>query len=750
MRDIFTQSDSACCYFIEYISSFVDPVDENFNMFQLPPIQRNSVWNVAQIERLWDSIMRGYPIGSFLVAPRKKGDKARDLFNGRQVSTDDEGYYLLDGQQRTRAILLGFKSIDNARLWIDLNPSLKFDNSEFNDRKFMFRVLTSYQPWGMDDRNPSSKLSEHTKYTLRYELRLESLRYDYQVKINTSNSNAENTSWPGRASLPIPFDLLVKMCGGSSGMYSNPDWEEILTLIPKRYHDKGLVPSEPTDYFATILDSLRPLLSKPAEGQRCRSVVLLLQSDVETVHDEEQKGDMETLFTRVNAGGTVLQGEEMAYSLLKASWDEAYEMVSSIVNDKTIGYLLSSTGIVIAAARLARFIQNEPDTATPGVANFRRWIGKKGQGNSFLEVMQQLLIEDENHRSVFHKVMKTFCEIAAYEDSTKDDIGLPKKLLLEIKPQMYHPVFIWIHANINKQDLIQSNRVNIVRYLMISFLTVEKPEKASREAIEIVRLNLNQSFPDAQIYHRWLERKFAVKIPTPEQFNIPFNKLPDGFLRTGEELFNIQEDEFNIFRKWFWSDSNSLLLWYQRKFASNWFKGYDPTSTDAFDTPYDYDHIVPKSHLITSGASPVTYSKERELNVKFDWNRSLYINSIGNYRLWPFWGNRSDSNRCHTEKLKMETPVFNDAASTELDLHSVHEYLRASAISTEDESLWYDAGGDVREWPQERRLSWQTAVEKRVCYLYQLLYGSFSFDKLISNIDHTPKPSAKPENNIGI
>ncbi len=27
---------------------------------------------------------------------------------------------------------------------------------------------------------------------------------------------------------------------------------------------------------------------------------------------------------------------------------------------------------------------------------------------------------------------------------------------------------------------------------------------------------------------------------------------------------------------------------------------------DLSDTPYDYDHILPKSHLITSGASPNT------------------------------------------------------------------------------------------------------------------------------------------------
>ena len=34
--------------------------------YVLPAIQREFVWRPNQIERLFDSLMRGYPIGSFL------------------------------------------------------------------------------------------------------------------------------------------------------------------------------------------------------------------------------------------------------------------------------------------------------------------------------------------------------------------------------------------------------------------------------------------------------------------------------------------------------------------------------------------------------------------------------------------------------------------------------------------------------------------------------------------------------------
>ncbi|MFX7548867.1 hypothetical protein ABTJ50_21235, partial [Acinetobacter baumannii] len=84
------------------------------------------------------------------------------------------------------------------RLWIDLNPSLDFGNAEQNDRKFLLRVITSYQPWGMSDRVPSEKLNENLKFNARRELGIDNLHYDYEVKIDTGIgvNDGEQFSWP--------------------------------------------------------------------------------------------------------------------------------------------------------------------------------------------------------------------------------------------------------------------------------------------------------------------------------------------------------------------------------------------------------------------------------------------------------------------------------------------------------------------------------------------------------------------------
>ncbi|HAR1322589.1 TPA: DUF262 domain-containing protein, partial [Enterococcus faecium] len=46
------------------IKNLIQKIDNN--EYVLPALQREFVWKPEQIERLFDSIMKGYPIGSFL------------------------------------------------------------------------------------------------------------------------------------------------------------------------------------------------------------------------------------------------------------------------------------------------------------------------------------------------------------------------------------------------------------------------------------------------------------------------------------------------------------------------------------------------------------------------------------------------------------------------------------------------------------------------------------------------------------
>ena len=181
------------------------------------------------MEWLWDSLLRGFPIGSFLLAPRGKGKAARSTESREQISSKSNGWFLLDGQQRTRALLLGFRPSDSARLWIDLAPLPVSDNADHNDRMFLFRLLTSAQPWGMEWNNPDEKLRESAKYEHRKALLGDETHYDYEVTLDlrpvdhicTWRPDAKR-AWPLRAGLSVPFDALVALCGGHIGPFVKP------------------------------------------------------------------------------------------------------------------------------------------------------------------------------------------------------------------------------------------------------------------------------------------------------------------------------------------------------------------------------------------------------------------------------------------------------------------------------------------------------------------------------------------------
>jgi hypothetical protein len=91
--------------------------------YVIPVIQREFVWKTRQIERLFDSLMRDYPIGSFLFWEVTKETLSKHPFfefsarvvqggdNHRSpaVAKFDKTTAILDGQQRLTAFLVGLK-----------------------------------------------------------------------------------------------------------------------------------------------------------------------------------------------------------------------------------------------------------------------------------------------------------------------------------------------------------------------------------------------------------------------------------------------------------------------------------------------------------------------------------------------------------------------------------------------------------------------------------------------------------------
>ena len=127
------------------------------NEYVLPAIQREFVWSASQVERLFDSLLRGYPIGSFLFWQIKPGNVGnfqfyqfmdhyhqRDyrhnpsiaLLNGEGVTA------ILDGQQRLTALNLGLRGWYAEKL-----PRYRWNNDQaFPKRQLYLNLLGKPRP----------------------------------------------------------------------------------------------------------------------------------------------------------------------------------------------------------------------------------------------------------------------------------------------------------------------------------------------------------------------------------------------------------------------------------------------------------------------------------------------------------------------------------------------------------------------------------------------------------------------------
>lgn len=127
--------------------------------FWLPNIQRSFVWTEDQICRLFDSILRRYPISTLLVWKTKGNILHRpfiDNWDPEKYRASDHLRHedgrkkclVLDGQQRLQSLFLGLKGrFEDRELYLDI---LSGEAAAPDDVKFRFRFLapkTAAFPW---------------------------------------------------------------------------------------------------------------------------------------------------------------------------------------------------------------------------------------------------------------------------------------------------------------------------------------------------------------------------------------------------------------------------------------------------------------------------------------------------------------------------------------------------------------------------------------------------------------------------
>ena len=188
--------------------------------------------------------------------------------------------------------------------------------------------------------------------------------------------------------------------------------------------------------------------------------------------------------------------------------------------------------------------------------------------------------------------------------------------------------------------------------------------------------------------------------------------------RTGQQELSVVE----MVERWWWDDAN-FLPWLQRVYLDKAFQGYDPTADRDDDTPYDVDHIVPRSDWGCNWSNrgrlfPQSLFTE-EQRVQLRWTRNEIGNSIGNKWLVDYASNRSWGDKSFQEKVSDI-----DGGSNEVLRHLL------DVFPNENRQLWIEAspnGGAKLSWNYQRLTDFQSAIERRAAWLYRRLYEDLDF-----------------------
>jgi hypothetical protein len=285
----------------------------------LPAIQRKFVWAAPQIEKLFDSIMRDYPIGTFLfwmVEEAKHNDYSfyefirdfheRDNWKNTLAAKPhlpDELVGVLDGQQRLNSMfvaLQGSYAYKRPRLWAN-NPNA------YPLRHFYINVF-----------KPEKEAED------------EEFIYDFRfLTVDEAKVITLDVCWC------LVKDLLE--CKGLAEI--NKFWKKREKLIPADVN----VPVETSERAIDILGRLWERLTTspvinffPVKNQNLDQVL--------------------DIFVRVNSAGTPLAKTDLLFSTIVAQWEdgrEAIEKFLETINQKGNGFGFDTDFIMRACLVLA-------------------------------------------------------------------------------------------------------------------------------------------------------------------------------------------------------------------------------------------------------------------------------------------------------------------------------------------------------------------------------------------------------------
>ncbi len=752
----------------------------------LPALQRGAVWRPRQIEAFWDSFMRGFPIGSFILSRyNEQHDSTRTNRTSKDISIT-KTHYLLDGQQRARAIALGFYDFTNTEsitdglpsLWIDLAPPTKADD----ERAFIFRVLTRSHPWGYGRDNPESRLPVSS---IRDALKAWGGKRPSELKLADA--------WPWDAVAPVPVYLLMDVIRKQNEEHNiGEDLKKRLQTLPYWRNDASvnlsgqaiqqnvlaILENSENYYFQWLVAQLKRISPWKSTEEQLKIPALVMADTTKGLDTsftkleriDVHRDELETMFIRVNAGGTPLSGEELMYSILKSVMPEVADLTENIPQK-----FVPNSRLVLLATRLIlaeseQYINKVPPQ--PSIARFRQLIHEsKNDGDSFQKKLKNFITEKA--RSIFKAATDLLTGDA---NITGEKFYLPATLAADLARGSRVEVFLlflrWIQL-MDKYFIDHSTALNEhnKRRVLGAITLLAWYSTDCKKSVEALWSDLQQCeesrlptfFEQKDDNNRSIIMKAAPALypvfpPSLLECLVKEIVFSDDLFENNNENFwskwsffhdfsnkHTECTKLNIFLENKFNKSEyatservntfiekivydkRLILYAQRQWLHRWFPDYNPLHPDQIedtDRPWDYDHIMPYRHFYNRKSVP---NMIRILG----W-------TIGNFRAWPLEANRSDQDDTPVDKLSS----VDDNEMNYEGIRSPEEEREASFIDDENWQYWklsspegvdVSAGGSFFAKPESEayRAAFVKAVLLRIIRIYKEWHDSLEINELI-------------------
>ena len=582
---------------------------------RIPNIQRGLVWKANQVELLWDSILRGFPIGSMLVLAHE--DESGKIASGE----------ILDGQQRANAIVSGFDKgpllgceSPKTILWYDLGyrPS----DSDPNRREFAVHLTNSSHPWGYDSENTTlsaqkrrmalDKAYSDISEDERRELSLH--KGEWSLRRFLPYSPCQKDDY-----LPIPLCFLVSAACGEVTE------ESFYQSVYKDIEDfSKLSVWWSQDYLGKVKQFLE---EDHSNGRSLFEVFQKLNKYYVTFNYVNTGEDIEILFNRVNSKGTPMSQEDLTYAAIKHYGAEltGCDNVRDIIKEMADGLMPEAN----LAQIIFRFCLSQDKI--PGEIDakaIRKYALTAKDGDEDKEPIKRIkdLFKEDG------RIIKELIEKAKHIVLSGNN--LPSVLFTEIG--MNNPTIIIMLlklVEISDGKCLDYRFIQALVFYLYCFSENGKSDELARLVFQEsqragdIRVNIQDIIRDS-ISQGWSYE--------PVSSFKGFKALKDEALNKDWSIDNYSgENGFDMFKALFSYDSFQgafMLKYAQRDFYKEYFSDYNPSNKALWEDnnrPWDHDHIIPKSWV-----------NDGEWNsAQFNW-----LNSWGNIADIPYEENREKNN----------------------------------------------------------------------------------------------------------